>query len=723
MNKSLLKKSFLALLFIGISSLIFWFSLKPVKMDPQVSVPEKVVATDASQTLDISTVELRLGHDASESNAIHLGALEFARLVNEQSSGRIKIRIFPNQELGTDQEMVVALANGTLDMAIPPTAKLNDKNVSLFDTPFLFENREQAYEILDSALGKNILASLESKGLLCPVAWESGFKHFTSNSPIRSPEDFQGLRVRTMKSPIIMGQYRALGAKPIPIDFHKTRDALKDGVVTAQENPIGSIFDMGFHEVQNYLTLSNHGYLAQLFCFSSVSFGKLSNEDQELLSSSAVQAAEFQRSENLKQEKAYLEKVKLSNIKIIELDNNQIKAFRNATRSFINDSIFNLRSDLQEAARKVFLTQGDKGHIIIGLDADLSRGSAPAGISIKRGIELAIDEINEQGGLLGKNLSLYTKDHLGNSKTGIHNIKNLASNSDVVAIFSGLHSPVAIAEVPLVNEIGIPYLVPWAAATRIVSNGSDPNWVFRVSINDADAGGFLVSEATKNSRKIGLLLENTGWGKSNERAVLVALEQRGLFPTTVEWFEWGDTDFSRQLEKFISTETDTIILVANAPEGSAFVRNLANHHKTFSIVSHWGITGGYFFERTEGLGGEVDLKFIQTFSFLDSKSDKSQNLIARYLKKYKKTSVRDIIAPTGTAHAYDLVHLLALAIKKAGSTNRKKVRQALEELGAYEGLVKNYSPAFTREKHEAFDSDDLRMARFAFDGVITPIKK
>lgn len=680
---------------------------------------ESSIKESANSNLKI----LRFGHNSAENSAQHIAALEFARRVEEKSQGQIKIEVFPSQELGTDSHMIEMLRNGELDISLPPTAKLSSLSaqVQLFDSPFLFKGKQDAYEVLDGPLGEAIFTQLKTIGLVCPAAWESGFKHFTSNTPIRTPDDFNDIKVRVMKSPLIMNQFSTLGAKPLAIDFFKTREALKDGVVSAQENPLGSIYNMGFHEVQKYLILSRHAYLAQLVCFSQKTLDKLSPQHKEMLKKIAKNTSAFQRQESQRLEDEYLNKIKAHGTSVIELTASEIQQFKNATQHLVFDYLSLIDDKNKALAFQILKINSSNETIVIGLDADLSLGSAPAGIAIKRGIQLAIDEINERGGVLGKKLALQTQDHQGIAQRGIENIKTLAANPHVVAIIGGLHSPVALSELKIIEQEKIPFLIPWAAASKIVDNGMKPNWVYRLSIKDSHVSDFLINEALKTSKKIGLLLENTGWGRGNDKAARYSLAKHNLEPMGVEWFNWGAKDFTSQLNKLESQGTELIILVANAPEGIELIKNLAKYKKQFKIISHWGITGGYFAERVGDLDDQMDISFVQTYSFMNSDNDKNKDMIKKYLKKYSKNSVRDIIAPTGTAHAYDLTHLLAIAIEKANSLDRAKIREALENLPMYEGLVKTYDPAFTVDRHEALNADDFQLARFALDGTIVPI--
>jgi branched-chain amino acid transport system substrate-binding protein len=138
------------------------------------------------------------------------------------------------------------------------------------------------------------------------------------------------------------------------------------------------------------------------------------------------------------------------------------------------------------------------------------------------------------------------------------------------------------------------------------------------------------------------------------------------------------------------------------------------------VVSHWGISGGRFPELAGPSAG--DAQFVQTYSFFGDQSATGKRVIAELQKKYPQIKgPSDIFSPVGTANAYDAMHLLALAIQKAGSTDGEKIRQALENLGTYEGLIKTYKQPFTADNHDALGPDDYVMVHFA-GNEIHPVK-
>ncbi len=370
--------------------------------------------------------------------------------------------------------------------------------------------------------------------------------------------------------------------------------------------------------------------------------------------------------------------------------------------------------------------------IRIGLNADLSGADRQSGEAIRRGALVAIADINAGGGLLGRELELLERDHRRNPARGLFNVRQLAADPHVVAVLGGKHTPVILAELDSIHDLGIPYLVPWAAGSGLLEHERQPNYLFRLSLNDAFVGAVLVDHGLERGlTRPGLLLEQTGWGRSNERAILSALASRGQRPARVEWFNWGEQDFGPALERLRAAAADSLMFVGNAPDGVRLIEALLAQpaSERLPVISHWGIAGGEF---TEPLGirlDAVDLVFPQTFSFLDPPHpQRAEQVLRLYRKQFPPPAdqTRDddpynpMNAPTGFAHAYDLIHLLALAIVQAGSADRALVRDALEQLPEHHGLVREYAPAFSPDRHDALGPEDTRMARFVA-GAIVPL--
>jgi branched-chain amino acid transport system substrate-binding protein len=361
--------------------------------------------------------------------------------------------------------------------------------------------------------------------------------------------------------------------------------------------------------------------------------------------------------------------------------------------------------------------------IKVGLAAAVSGGSAASGEAIKKGLQIAMDEINGKGGLLGgRKLEMVIRDDEGNPAKGVTIARELVEREKVVTVFGGLHTTVALAQVPVWHELKTPYMGVWAAGTEITRNGKSPNFVFRVSANDDYVDKFLVRYAvdTLKKSKPGLLLENTAWGQSNEAGLTKYLGQKNVKQVgSTEKFNWNDPDMSPQLLRLKNAGADVVILVANAPEAAQVVKSRAKIGWEIPMVSHWGVSGGRFAELTGELSDGV--VFFQTYSFFGKQNERGQYVLKVLKDKYGIKGPEEIIAPVGVANAYDGLHLVAQAIAQAGTTDGVKLRDALENLkDEYKGLIKTYKRPFTPEQHDALTDEDYVLVVWK-GGKILPV--
>ena len=359
--------------------------------------------------------------------------------------------------------------------------------------------------------------------------------------------------------------------------------------------------------------------------------------------------------------------------------------------------------------------------IPVGLVAALSGQSAVSGEAITRGLTVAIDEINAAGGVLGRPLVLVRRDDESNPGKGVAAARELIYRDHVAAFFGGIDTPVSIALVPLANKEKTPFMGVWAAGTGITRNGASPNFVFRVSAVDALVDERLLGYAATvaKARHPGLMLINNPWGESNHKGLDAAAKAAGLSLAGAESFEVGDADMIPQLTRLKGAGADAIILVGNAAPAAVVIRSLDRMGWSVPVISHWGISGGRFPELAGPSAEKV--AFVQTYSFFKS-GPKGEQVLAALEKAYPAIKgPQDVIAPVGTANAYDAMHLLALAIAKAGSTDGPAIQAALEALPPYDGLIKRYAPAFTATNHDALGADDYIMVHFA-SGRIVPVE-
>ena len=367
----------------------------------------------------------------------------------------------------------------------------------------------------------------------------------------------------------------------------------------------------------------------------------------------------------------------------------------------------------------------DKPPIVLGIDGEFGLQNSTSAQAIELGVKVAVDELNEAGGLLGgRRFEIVTKDHRSIPARGIRNIEEFAAIPELVAIYGGRFSPVVIEQLPALKQARIPFLAVWSAADVIVDNGSEPNYAFRLSLRDSLAMPFMAEAARKRGvQRVGLLLTNTAWGRSN----LAAMQRHGdshRSPAVVStaWYNWQEKSLVDRYLKLRDAGAQAILLVANDDEAAVLVREVAALDKAsrLPILSHWGITGGQFFKASGEALKEVDFSVVQTFSFFRARKPPLERFM-RTAGKHGIERIEDIVSPVGTAHAYDMTHILAKAITLAKSTDRSAVRDALERVPLHDGLVRHYAPPFTPSRHEALGAAELLMARYRDDGVLVPV--
>ena len=360
--------------------------------------------------------------------------------------------------------------------------------------------------------------------------------------------------------------------------------------------------------------------------------------------------------------------------------------------------------------------------IKIGHIAALSGASAQSGEAITRGLATAIDEINAKGGLLGgRKLELVQRDDESVPPKGMTAARELIFREKVVAVFGGIDTPVGMAMVPVFNKEKVIHMGVWAAGTGITRNGATPNYVFRVSAVDVLVDVKLLDYANKKfgAKKAGLMLINNPWGQSNEQGLVAAAkDNKAIEIAGIEKFENADVDMVPQLTRLKEKGADSIILVVNTPPGAQMMKSRERMGWKAPVISHWGISGGRFPELAGPTAG--DAHFVQTYSFFGKQNPVGERVLAALMKKYPAIKgPGDVFAPVGTANAYDAMHLLAMAITQAGSTDADAIRTALEDLkGTYQGLIKTYNKPFSAQNHDALGPDDYIMVRYEGEQIV-----
>ncbi|GJJ81056.1 TRAP transporter substrate-binding protein [Pasteurella canis] len=289
---------------------------------------------------------LRFGYEAPRSDTQHEAAKKFNDLLKEKTKGEIKLTLFPDSTLGNAQTMISAVRGGTIDLEMSGSPNFSGlvPKLNVIDIPFIFQNREHAYAVLDGEIGQGLLKELEAQGLKGLAFWEVGFRSFTnSKHPVKTPDDIKGLKVRTNQNPMYIQAFSILGANPVPMPLSELYTALETRAVDAQEHPVGIVWSAKLYEVQKYLSLTNHGYTPLIVVMNKAKFDALSPALQTALVEAAQEAGAYQRQLNLENEKGIIEKMQKAGIEVI--DSVDTKPFKAAIESEVRKAFIEKNGD------------------------------------------------------------------------------------------------------------------------------------------------------------------------------------------------------------------------------------------------------------------------------------------------------------------------------------------------------------------------------------------
>ena len=209
-------------------------------------------------------IVIKFSHVVAQDTPKGLAAEFFAKKAAELTKGKVKVEVYANSTLYKDKEEMEALQVGAVQMLAPSLAKfgpLGVKEFEVFDLPYIFDNYDELHAVTTGKVGQNLMAKLEPRGIKGLAFWDNGFKAFSANTPIKTPDDLKGKKMRIQSSKVLEEEMRALNALPQSMAFSEVYQALQTGVVDGTENPISNFYTQKMHEVQKHLSLTNHGYL------------------------------------------------------------------------------------------------------------------------------------------------------------------------------------------------------------------------------------------------------------------------------------------------------------------------------------------------------------------------------------------------------------------------------------------------------------------------------
>jgi C4-dicarboxylate-binding protein DctP len=222
-----------------------------------------VVALFAPLSQAAEPVVIRFSHVTAADSPKGRAAMRFKEVAERRTGGRVRVEVYPNATLFRDEQELAALRAGEVEMLAPALGDFGELQIPAFDVfglPYIFPGRDLVRRITDGAIGREILATLEPKGIVGLAYWDNGFKIFAANTPIKRPQDVRGLRMR-MSAPVYEPMFRALRAEPVEMGFGATVKALEDGRVDGNENTPSNLYTRQLHRLQRHMAVTNHVYL------------------------------------------------------------------------------------------------------------------------------------------------------------------------------------------------------------------------------------------------------------------------------------------------------------------------------------------------------------------------------------------------------------------------------------------------------------------------------
>ncbi len=266
---------------------------------------------------------LKLAHGLAPSHSVHQGMVYMAELVEQKSEGRMRIDVYPSEQLGSERENVEMLQIGSLAITKVSAAIMESfaPSYRVLNLPYIFKSKEHAERVLDSDIGREILQDGEEFWLRGLAFYDSGSRSFyTKDRPINHPDDLRGLKIRVMPSPSAVNMIRAMGGSPTPISWGELYTALQGGVVDGAENNPPSFYLSHHFEVCRYYSLNEHSSIPDVLLISTKIWATLTDEEQRWVQEAATESVAYQRILWAESERYSLEQAEAAGVEIIYPD-------------------------------------------------------------------------------------------------------------------------------------------------------------------------------------------------------------------------------------------------------------------------------------------------------------------------------------------------------------------------------------------------------------------
>jgi branched-chain amino acid transport system substrate-binding protein len=357
--------------------------------------------------------------------------------------------------------------------------------------------------------------------------------------------------------------------------------------------------------------------------------------------------------------------------------------------------------------------------IKIGVYGPFTGGSAGMGVSMRNGVEMAAEEINKAGGILGQKVELVLRDDEAKNERGAQIMQEFLEKEKVIAVLGPINTGVADNSTRYANEKKVPVIINASAGAKVneyFAPGVD-NYIFRLAASDILQTELIVHEAVdvRKYKKPALICDDTNYGQGGCTKLKAALAKRNLTPVSVGKFKIKDTDMTAQVQEAKAAGADVLLVYGIGPELAALANSLDRIGWKVDMLGGWTISMEAFIKNAgkNGNGAAAPLTFIEG----DLSNPRQKVFVETYHVKYNQNPISVAVA---AAQGYDSLYLLKAAIEQAKSTDGPAIKNALEDLKTpFNGITGSYGRPFTPTNHEAVTELVVKMG-VVLNGTVVP---
>jgi branched-chain amino acid transport system substrate-binding protein len=362
---------------------------------------------------------------------------------------------------------------------------------------------------------------------------------------------------------------------------------------------------------------------------------------------------------------------------------------------------------------------GSRADIRIGLLGPFTGSSASLGQAIKRGATMAVDDINKAGGINGRKIVLIERDDKATPAEAVTNVKDLIEKEKVLALFGTANTAVGLAQAPIVQQAKVVWAIPVATGTKITEGASGASYIFRLSMADRYQSRFVVNYVTGKYKRIVVIHDDSDYGTlgGGDLAARFKEKQVDLLAEPLSYKAVGSAeDMKALIMRLKELDPDVVINWGLGATAANIKKAMRELNADYQMIGSWGLSMPEFPGTAQG--AESGTIVAQTFT-TDTTNPRQLEFITRYKAEFKTEKVD---FPSGTAQAYDLMHLLGEALKQPGAADdRDKLRAAMANLGTYDGIIKKYDQPFANPIQDALTDQDFFLTVWR-DGKLVRMK-